>query len=99
MSLLPTPWIKKMRSQNMGAERLQPQKLNDFLRAVWKSISFWWGGLVGLQGDEPKQCFGEVRGGSRSFALSHGGEGPGQTKKERARSQELLRLVGKLFDD
>ena len=84
----------------MGAERLQPQQLDDFFYELFGDFLFWWGGLVGLQGDEPKQCFGEVRGGSRSFALSHGGEGPGQTKKkERARSQELLRLVGKLFDD
>ena len=46
----------------MGAERLQPQQLDDFSRAVWKSISFWGSGLVGLQGDEPKECFWEVQG-------------------------------------
>ena len=88
-----------MRSQNMGAERLQPQKLNDFSGAVWKSVSFWWGGLVGLQGDEPKQCFGEVRGEADPLPSAMKNEGPGQTKEERARSQELLRLVGKLLDD
>ena len=53
---------------------------------------------MGVQGDKSKQCSSEVLGEADPLpqAMERKGEG---NKKIRAYSQELVRLVGKLFDD
>ena len=62
VSLLPTLWIKKMRSQNMGAERLQPQQLDDFRELFGNQLFFGGVALWACKGTSPKNVFGRPRG-------------------------------------
>ena len=69
-----------------------------FCEPFGKQLFFGGVALWACKGTSQNNVFGRS-GGSTSLALSHGGEGPGPRKEISAHMQELLRLVGKLFDD